>query len=154
LASYSEDTKEKLSRILREARLDALVEVKNPLDLTPMMTEAVLEAVMGVLGDDPKVDAIVAGITPLSPLLKTLPAEMAASTGEANRVIPECLSRQAARSGKPIIVVVDSGSLYDFLACALQERGLPVFRSGDQAVQTLAKYIQGRLQAREITLAL
>jgi hypothetical protein len=31
-----------------------------------MMTEAVLEEVVGALGDDPNVDAIVAGVTPLA----------------------------------------------------------------------------------------
>lgn len=34
------------------------------------------------------------------------------------------------------------------------KRGLPVFRSGDQAVRTLGKYIQSRLHAREIVLEL
>ena len=150
MASYAEETKGKLSRILREARLDALAEVKNPLDLTPMVTEAVYEAVVGVLSEDPNVDAVVVGVTPLSPILKTLPAEMAACTGETNRVITECLSGQAERSDKPLIVVVDSGSLYDSLALALEEGGLPVFRSADQAVRTLGKYIQGRLHAKEI----
>ena len=50
-------------------------------------------------------------------------------------------------------IVVDSGSLYDPLALALEERGLPVFRSGDQAVRTLGKYIRGRLHAGEIVRA-
>ncbi len=154
MASYAEETKEKISRILREARLDALVEVKNPLDLTPMATEAVYEAAVGALCDDPNVDAVVVGVTPLAPLMKTLTAEMAAWTGETNRVITERLSVQAARSDKPAIAVVDSGSLYDSFALALEEGGLPVFRSGDQAMRTLGKYIQGRLHAREIVLEL
>ncbi len=70
------------------------------------------------------------------------------------RFITERLSVQAARSDKPAIAVVDSGSLYDSFALALEEGGLPVFRSGDQAMQTLGKYIQGRLHAREIVLEL
>jgi acyl-CoA synthetase (NDP forming) len=154
MASYADETKDKISRILREARLDALVEVKNPLDLTPMATEAVYEAVVGVLCDDPNVDAVVIGVTPLAPLMKTLPAEMAACTGETNRVITERLSVQAAKSDKPAIAVVDSGSLYDSFALALEEGGLPVFRSGDQAMRTLGKYIRGRLHAKEIVLEL
>lgn len=70
------------------------------------------------------------------------------------RFITERLSVQAARSDKPAIAVVDSGSLYDSFALALEEGGLPVFRSGDQAMRTLGKYIQGRLHAREIVLEL
>jgi acyl-CoA synthetase (NDP forming) len=153
MTSYAEETKEKLSRILREAKLDALAEVKNPLDLTPMMTEAVLEAVVDALGDDPNVDAIIAGVTPLAPLLKTLPAEVAAWTGEKSRLVTQGLSAQATRIDKPLVVVVDSGSLYDPMALALEERGLPVFRSGDQAVRTLGKYIRSRLHAGEIALS-
>ncbi len=153
MASYAEETKEKLFQILREARLDSLAEVKNPLDLTPMMTEAVFEAVVCALCDDPNLDAVIAGVTPLSPLLKTLPTEMTAWTGEKNKVITECLSGQAERSSKPLVVVVDSGSLYDPLALAFEERALPVFRSGDQAVRTLGKYIQGRLHSEQVALA-
>jgi acyl-CoA synthetase (NDP forming) len=154
MASYAEETKKKLLLILREAKLDTLVEVKNPLDLTPMALEAAYEAVVGALCEDPSVDAVVVGVTPLAPLLKTLPAEMAAHTGETNRVITERLSGQAARYDKPLIAVVDSGALYDSFALAMEEGGLPVFRSGDQAVRTLGKYIHGRLHAREIVLEL
>ena len=150
MAAYAEDTRERLSRILGEAGLAGLAEVKNPLDLTPMMTEAVLEEVVGALGDDPNVDAIVAGVTPLAPLLRTLPGELAARGGERNRTVAERLGDQAGRIDKPLVVVVDSGSLYDPLALAIGEKGLPVFRSGDRAVKPLGKYIRGRLQAREI----
>ena len=153
IASYAEETKERLARILREAGFEGLAEVKNPLDLTPMMTESALEAVVGALGEDPNVDAVIAGITPLAPLLRTLPAEMAVRDGEKDRNVAERLSEEAARLDKPVVVVVDSGPLYDPLALALGERGLPVFRSGDQAVKTLGKYIRGRLQDRGIALA-
>lgn len=152
MASYTEETKERISHILRDARLDALVEVKNPIDVTPMAMEAAYEGIVGVLSDDQNVDAVIVGVTPLAPLMKTLPDEMAACKGDANQVITKRLSAQAARSEKPIIAVVDSGSLYDSFALALEEGGLPVFRSGDQAVRTLGKYIQGRLHARDIVL--
>jgi acyl-CoA synthetase (NDP forming) len=117
-----------------------------------MALEAVYEAIVGVLCEDPNVDAVVVGVTPLAPLMRTLPAEMAAYTGETNRVITERLSGQAARYDKPLIAVVDSGSLYDSFALALEDGGLPVFRSGDQAMRTLGKYIKGRLHAKEIVL--
>ena len=109
-----------------------------------------MEEVVGALGDDPNVDAIVAGVTPLAPLLRTLPGELAARGGERNRTVAERLGDQAGRIDKPLVVVVDSGSLYDPLALAIGEKGLPVFRSGDRAVKPLGKYIRGRLQAREI----
>jgi hypothetical protein len=49
---------------------------------------------VGALGEDPNVDAIIAGITPLAPLLRTLPAEMAVRDGEKDRKFAERLSEQ------------------------------------------------------------
>jgi hypothetical protein len=45
---------------------------------------------------------------------------------------------------------VDGGRLYDPVADALEDGGMPVFRSADLAVATLAKYVNGRLYADRI----
>lgn len=60
--------------------------------------------------------------------------------------IVQRIARVGQKSDKPLILVVDSGPLYDPLARALQDTGLPVFRSANQAVYVLGKYIQGRLK--------
>ncbi len=46
------------------------------------------------------------------------------------------------------LVVVDSGTLHDYLAQGFQDNGLPVFRSADIAVGVLGKYIRNRLKYR------
>ena len=51
---------------------------------------------------------------------------------------------------KPVIGVVDSGRLYDPMVDALEEGGVPVFRSSDRAVGALAKYIHYRLHISQI----
>ena len=51
---------------------------------------------------------------------------------------------------KPLIVVVDSGAFFDYLAEAFQQVGVPVFRSADRAMRTLGRYVQGRLRAQRL----
>ncbi|MFZ5571754.1 MAG: acetate--CoA ligase family protein [Thermodesulfobacteriota bacterium] len=147
MAGLTPDTRQRLLQTLRDAHLDTLVDLNNPLDLTPMADETVYEAVIEILLQDPTVDAVIAALVPLTPLLHTLrPAASGMDGGNPARNIIHL----AARSDKPLIIVVDSGPLYDPLAEAFQSGGLPVFRSADQAVWVLGKYIQGRLKAREI----
>jgi hypothetical protein len=40
-----------------------------------------------------------------------------------------------------MVVVVDSGSLYDPLVRALRLGGMPVFPSADQAIRSLGRYL-------------
>ena len=58
------------------------------------------------------------------------------------------IARLGLSSRKPLVMVVDSGSLYYPLADGFQSHGLPVFRSADLAVAVLGKYIGNRLQFR------
>ncbi|MEW6444161.1 MAG: acetate--CoA ligase family protein [bacterium] len=151
LAGFTEETRKRLARILREARIETLVEVKNPIDLTPMADEGAYEAVIEALLEDPLADAVVAAVVPLTPLIHTLPREIASDDPrDLEKNIAGRIARLAARSPKPLVVVVDSGALYDPLASAFEQGGIPVFRSADQAVWILGKYVRGRLRAEEI----
>jgi acyl-CoA synthetase (NDP forming) len=119
--------------------------------LTPMATEAVYEAVIRALLKDPHVDVVIAAVVPLTPLIHALSGDgIPEKSLDSEKSITSRISRLAAQFDKPLVIVVDSGSLYDPLAEAFQEGGLPVFRSADQAVWVLGKYIQGRLRAQRI----
>jgi acyl-CoA synthetase (NDP forming) len=151
MASFTSETNEGLARILNNVKLAELVDVKNPLDLTPMASEAVYEMVVRTLLEDTNTDVIIAGVVPLTPLIQSLsegPESEKSLTSEQS--IVGRLSRLAAQFDKPLVVVVDSGSLFDPLANAFQESGLAVFRSADQAVWSLGKYVQGRLRTQKI----
>lgn len=150
MAMLTVDTREKLRRTLEAARLDTLVDLNNPLDLTPMANETVYEAVIEILLQDPTVDAVIAALVPLTPLLHTLPPKTAAEAAPSGEKLAAQIAKLARRFDKPLIIVVDSGPLYDPLAESFQTGGLPVFRSADQAVWVLGKYVQGRLKARQI----
>jgi acyl-CoA synthetase (NDP forming) len=147
MASLSAATTDRLRALLTSTGLDRLTVAANPLDITPMASaEVYVEAISSLL-DDPAIDMVIAAIVPLSPSLHTLPTEIA-SDEEAS---PEhsLVSRIASlgrTSAKPLIIIVDSGTLYDYLADGFQQHGLPVFRSADLAVAALGKYIGNRLQ--------
>ncbi len=153
MASLGRKTVAALTGILAEAEISDLTDVSNPLDITPMASEAVYEQAIAALLDDPGVDAVIVAIVPLTPLLHTLPDEFVPTgTFSADQSIVSRISRLNEGSAKPLVMVVDSGSLYDHMADAFQRHGLPVFRSADQAVWVLGKYIQGRLRMRALTI--
>ncbi len=150
MADFSHDTHQQLKGCLRENGLHDLVNICNPLDVTPMAMASVYETAIHTLLNDPGVDAVAAALVPLTPVIKTLPEENHFENPfSSKKSIVQRISRVAQQSDKPLIMVVDSGFLYDPLARALQDTGLPVFRSADQAVYVLGKYIQGRLRAKK-----
>jgi len=151
MAPLEARTRERMQLVLKEHRLESLVDVKNPMDITPMATDAAYEAVIETLARDGSVDALVAANVPLSPVMQTLPQGILPNESLASEdSIAQRLPRLAARCEKPIVAVVDSGKLYDPLAQVMESGGLPVFRSADRAVWTLGKYVEGRLWAEQV----
>ncbi len=150
LPEFSRSTEEAMARILADNRLDTLVDVKNPLDVTPMAGDAAFVKIIEEALDDPVIDAVVTGIVPLTPALQTLPPgeghrESILDSNSIARLLPEA----AAASDKPLLAVVDSGDLFDPLADALQAGGLPVFRSADRAVRALCRWIDVKKKNQE-----
>jgi len=145
LAALSRSTAAALATTLAEHRLDALVDVKNPFDVTPMATDAAYVRLVEQALSDDAVDLLVAGIVPLTPAMQTLPAgpghtESIEHPESVARLLPAVVRAQA----KPVVAVIDSGAWFDPLAAALEEGGLPVFRAADRAVRTLAAYVAQR----------
>ena len=149
LPTFEPRTEEAVAKLLFDNRLGGLVDVKNPLDITPMAGDTVYaDILVEVLGDD-GIDAAVVGIVPLTPALQTL------APGEGHREsildpgsIAQLLPGVATASEKPVVAVVDSGVLFDPLVEALRAGGLPVFRSADRAVRALCKWIDLKSRMR------
>jgi acyl-CoA synthetase (NDP forming) len=127
------------------------VNLKNPLDLTPMASDDVYLAAIQLFLDDPQVDVVIVGIVPLTSMLSSLTVATApdhslnSPTSLAGRI-----ARIAAQSARPVVIVIDSGALFDPLAAAFQAGGLPVFRSADQAMECVGQYVQDRLRTRKM----
>lgn len=146
LSRFSDSTVTAMDQVLNAAGLNSLVTIANPMDVTPMATEDVYASLIEHLLKDENVDVVVVAIVPLTPLLHTLPEE---DIGEDpltdSHDIVKRITVLHENSEKPLVMVVDSGPLYDHLATALEQGGLPVFRSADQAVRVVGKYVRSRL---------
>ncbi len=136
LPELSERSAEQIRRILAHHKLEGLVNARNPLDLTPMATDQCHEECIRAMLASDQIDAVVAAFVPLTPAMKTTPDEIAAESSMVNR-----LPKVYEETDKPMVVVVDSGSLYDPLARAIRKSGVPVFRSADSAVRCLGRYL-------------
>ena len=146
LAKYDEATSGKLQSILEGAKLDGLVDVKNPFDVTPMANDATFAALVDDILSCPNIDVMVTGVVPLTPAMQTL------ASGDEHRESvdhPDSIARRlpaiAAKHDTPMVAVVDSGRLFDPMAEVLEAGGLPVFRSADRAVRVLCKWVNVKL---------
>jgi acyl-CoA synthetase (NDP forming) len=151
MAAFTRDTVQKLQLILKEKRLDTLVEVKNPLDINPGADDDTHVRVVVDLVADPNVDAVVIGLDPLSPAMRTLGGEESQPFSIADpRSIASVMPVTVQQLPKPVVGVVDGGRLYDALVDELMTKGMAVFRSSDRAVHALAMYVEGRLYAEKL----
>jgi acyl-CoA synthetase (NDP forming) len=139
-------TARRIGEALAEARIAALVNVTNPLDVTPMAPDAVHEACARALLDDPGVDLAVFANVPLSPNVKTLPRGLLEGDAfDDDASYAPRMIRVFRSTDKPFVVVVDSGRLYDPMCHFLEDAGLPVFRCADRATVALGRYVESRL---------
>ncbi len=145
LTPLGPETVERVSRALEVAGVVGITRATNPMDLTPMTGAGGFCEVVEAMLQDPSVAAGVVGCVPLTGAIETLEAsdghteDLTRSDGLAAR-----LGALWARTTRPWVMVVDSGSRYDPFARALSDSGLPVFRHADRAVQALARYLVWR----------
>jgi acyl-CoA synthetase (NDP forming) len=144
MASLSKETTLHLGEVLQQHGLAGLVNARNPLDITPMASEDVYEGAIRALLESRDVDAVVVGIVPLTPALRTGPDEV-----HDDRSLARRLPRLFAQAAKPMIAVVDSGPRYEPLIRALRAEGVPVFPSADQAIRSLGRYLCHRVATTE-----
>lgn len=140
LASLGDETDKRLRQILKDRRLDNLVGIRNPLDVTPMAGEAAYGDIIDAALADDEIDAVIVSCVPLAPTLNTLPSEL-----DDPEAFPQLAGRWA-ESRKPVVFVVDSGEEYDMLARRVRGQGVPVFRSADEAMRRLSLWMANRIR--------
>jgi acyl-CoA synthetase (NDP forming) len=149
LAAYSRETKDRIHQILVDGRIDSLVDIRNPMDVTPMGNDMVHESIIQAQLDDPNVDAVIAATIPITPAQQTLPAglfgreDIQHPDSYPNRII-----RLVKSASKPVISVIDSGEVYDPMVKMMEENGVVVFRTADLALKILGRYLTNRLKRR------
>lgn len=147
LSAFDQRTAERIGSVLANAGLGQLVEVHNPLDLTPMAGDAIYEeAVRSVLEAD-AVDIGLVGIVPFTAALQTLaPGEGHEEDIASPASVASRLAALWTESNKPWVTVVDAGSRYDPLAARIQQAGIPVFRTADAALRALDRFCGASLR--------
>jgi acyl-CoA synthetase (NDP forming) len=148
LGRYDEATTVAIQNILNQAQLGSLVDMHNPLDITPMAPDAVYAAVLQAQAACPEIDACVVGILPLTTQMKTLPHGVDPRGFDdimAPDALPALLPQIVHNSNKPIITTQDCGKLYDPLSDELRKNGVLCFKSVDSAMKSLQRYMAYRL---------
>jgi acyl-CoA synthetase (NDP forming) len=151
-AKFSKETADRIAGILDQFGLTELVNLRIPLDVTPMAIDAAHVELAKALADDPGVDFIIHGCVPLSPAMKT--REPGGPDGEGI-MHPQSFSRlmiQAVHEEikKPIAIVLDAGDLYDPMEKMFIDAGIPVFRSADEAVRAMGTWAASRIHRRQL----
>ena len=145
LPPFGPETARRLDAIFERSRIDKVVDVHNPIDLTPMTgDEAYADTVRALLDDDQN-DAVVVGIVPLTAALNTLPpgGEHGEDVARPDGIVARLVALRSD-AGKPWVVVVDAGGIYDPMARAIDAAGIPVFRTADRALRLLNIYCAER----------
>ncbi len=128
-----EETKQKITNVLKEYKLNGIVSVNNPLDVTPSANDVVYINCFKAMMEDAGSDFGVFACIPMSPAIKTIKEELGTES------VFNMTEAYAKIAKKPFIVVVDSGDIYD--AACKTIKSVPVFRESDRALKALAKYL-------------
>jgi acyl-CoA synthetase (NDP forming) len=153
LPTFDEMTTGRLESIFKKARIDSVVDVHNPLDLTPMTGDAPYEDVVRAVLYASNVDVAIFGCVPLTPAMNTLPAgashseDLTRDDSFANRMI-----RLKHATIKPWVAVVDAGKVYDPLVAMLEAHQVPTFREADRALRLFNVFCAARMVKQPVTV--
>jgi len=142
-------TRRRVEEVLAAKRLDALVEVGNPIDINPGADDEAHLAIAEAFLQDPNIDAVVVALDPTAPAVRAL---------ESSRLRPghdiddpagtvALMPPLVARFDKPVIGVIDAGRLYDAMAARLMDQGVCIFRNCARAVTALVNHVEARRYA-------
>jgi acyl-CoA synthetase (NDP forming) len=142
-------TVKRVEEILVAKRLDALVEVRNPIDINPGADDEAHLQITEAFLQDPNIDAVVVGLDPISPSMRALeesklqPGHDIKDPKSTVQLMPPIVKR----NDKPIVGIVDGGKLYDAMSAGLMDQGVCVFRNSARGTRALVRYIEARLYA-------
>ncbi|MCX7174649.1 MAG: CoA-binding protein [Proteobacteria bacterium] len=152
MGSLEADTVKHVEEILVSKKLDALVEVRNPIDINPGADDEAHLQITEAFIQDPNIDAVVVGLDPTAPSVRALeqsklrPGFDLSDAKSTVHLMPPIVDR----SDKPIIGIVDGGTLYDAMAAKLMDQGVCVFRNCARGTKALVRYFEARLNAESL----
>ncbi|SHO50454.1 Acyl-CoA synthetase (NDP forming) [Desulfopila aestuarii DSM 18488] len=149
LPTFSAKTMMAISDQFNRAGLAGIMEVKNPLDISPAAPDVVyLESIRAMLTDE-NIDAVVTSLGSLSPSTSDTPDPASPAGWVGNeKSLATLLPQLQLESTKPLIVFNDAGRAHEPINDALRVRGVPVFDNCSLAMTLLARYTAYRLSLR------
>ncbi len=142
-------TVKRVEEILAAKKLDALVEVRNPIDINPGADDEAHLQITETFLQDPNIDAVVVGLDPTAPSVRALeestlrPGYDIKDPKSTVHLMPPIVNR----NDKPIVGIIDGGKLYDAMSAGLMDQGVCVFRNSGRGTRALVRYIEARLYA-------
>ena len=150
LPPFQQRTIDRLRSILERCRIDSVVDAHNPLDVTPMMDDEAFEEAVRAVMEDEGIDVVVVGCVPLTAALETLAAGQGHLEDiEGEDSIAMRLAKLNNETSKPWVAVVDAGRLYDPMANLLEEKGVPTFRTADDALRAFNVFCTETMKIRD-----
>lgn len=145
IAEFSPAAGPRLEQVFADAKISGIVDVHNPIDLTPMADDAAYYESFRAVMEDTNVDTGIVGIVPLTVRMNTL-AAAAHHTEDVSREdsIAGRYGQLIKAGNKPWVAVVDSGDLYDPLVRQLERHGVPTFRTADRALKMMNIWLEAR----------
>jgi acyl-CoA synthetase (NDP forming) len=148
LENFAPATDEKLRAAFKTVRIDTIVDVHNPLDLTPQATDAVYEAIIRAMLEDENVDVGLVGCVPMTQALNTLvPGDGHPENVYDHNGIVARMKKIRDTTTKAWAAVVDAGPIYDEMARLLKNHEIPTFRTADRALRLFHRFCEARLEA-------
>lgn len=150
LPTFSAATMSAIANQFNRAGLAGIMEVKNPLDISPAAPDEVYLASIQAMLADERIDAVVTSLGSLSPNTSDTPdPEQPTGWVGGEKSMTTLLPQLQAESNKPLIVFNDAGRAHEPINETLRERGVPVFDNCSLAMTLLARYTAYRLSLRK-----
>ena len=150
LAKLSDQTREAIYELLKQNRLAGIVDVRNPMDLTPAANDKLHADTLETASRDEAVDGMIISYDTMAPATKDFPAP---GTIEGYTDAPDSFSNLLvdlmARLEKPLVVFNDVGRVHEPLNAKLEKTGVPVFNTCGQAMVAMGRYMDYRLKVRK-----
>ena len=149
MGALEPDTVRRVEEILVAKKLDALVEVRNPIDINPGADDEAHLQITEAFLQDPNIDAVVVGLDPTAPSVRALEQSKLRPGYDINdpKSTVHLMPPIVDRNDKPIVGIIDGGELYDAMAARLMDKGVCIFRNSGRGTNALVRYIEARLYA-------
>ena len=147
MGALEEATVQRVGQILAANKLDKLVEVRNPIDINPGADDVAHLDITEAFLDDPNIDAVIVGLDPTAPSVRALESSKLRPGHDLSdpKSTVHLMPPLARRHDKPVIGILDGGTLYDAMAAKLMDQGVCCFRNCARGTRALVRYIQARL---------